>query len=320
MNKWLFVDCGSRMCFDPEAESVEIPRTEETSTDGNSSIFNQFENESSFYSLTLFAEFKKTSKDRPHVNAQLFITLEKNIEYSNESEIVSTFHVEVYRGDSHQQRMELRYFFTILVLFEILRHKKSSEKFTFHDFRPLIIILWISAVSFSPKHTVDDCTEVNGAVTCSTYLVMAVTSLCLTAILSPARTQKLGLVSCSAVVILSTVLVGWAVETFSSPFLFPERNTSSISIHRLLWGLLAMNSIVNAGLAKYEIQKELKPFSKTLTVCSAHFVLLVIWYWFFRPDGFNKDCNFRLFNLVQFMFARFMEVRARSLFLLRTAF
>jgi hypothetical protein len=317
MKRWLFLDCGSRMCFDPEAESIDI---NDTYTAGNSSLFDQFKDEPSFYSLSLVAEFKKTSKDRPHVNAQVHITLEKNSEYKSEGDIVSTYHVEVYRGDSHQQRMELRYFFTILVLFEILRHKKSSEKITFYDFRPLIIFLWLSAVSFSPKHTLGYWTKVNEAVTCSTYLVMTVTSFCLTAILSPARTQKFGLAFCSAFVIISIVLVGWAIESFSSPFLFPKDNTSSVSIFRLLWGLLAMNSIVNAGLVKLEMQRELKPFTKTLTVCSAHFVLLVLWYCFFRPDGFDADCNFQAFNLVRFMFVRFMEVRARSLLLLLTAF
>lgn len=268
------------------------------------------EQESCFYSVVLLSQFKKQSAGRPHLKAHLWINLEKNYEYPDFDNIASTYHIEVYRNQVHQHRVELRIFFTLLVLFEIFRQKKSSKLITFHEFRPLIVFIWLSLVSFSPKTNLVPWAIVDEAVTSSTYLVIVASSLGVNAMLnSPLMKGSTPLRSSIAVIAL-TCAIYWAVCSFSSPFLFP--NDMSLGILNRVWFSLMLNLIVRVGLRQFQATKHLDPASQLLAVVFAHTIVLFFTFVIFPPDRFNHNCEFKIFNYCRFMIIRWIEVHTRS--------
>ena len=325
--RWLLAPhCGKRMCFHADVETYELNLQNVSSVDREILFHNFFpkektnnpslledaqeDEESCFYSIVLLSQFKKQSAGRPHVKAHIWINFEKNHEYSDSDNIASTHHIEVYRSQSHQHRVELRIFFTILVLFETFRQQQSSKVITFYEFRPLIIFIWLSLVSFSPKTFLEPWDNANEAVTSSTYLVVFASSLGASAMLNSPHMTGLTLLRSSIVVIALSCAIYWAVFSFESPFLFP--NAMSPGILNRVWVSLILNLIVRVGLRQFEATKLLDPAAQLLAVVGAHTIVLFLTFVIFPPDRFNYDCEFKFFNHCRFMIIRWIEVHMRS--------
>jgi hypothetical protein len=270
--------------------------------------------DSCFYSIVLLSQFSKQSVGRPHLKAQLWMHFEKNYEYSDSDNIASTHHIEVYRGQTHQHRVELRIWFTLLVLFEIFRRKKSFKVITFNDFRPLIIFVWLSLVSFSPetKHP-NPWVIANEAVTSSAYLVVVACSLGLNAMLDLPRVKVLTPWKLFIAVSALACVIYLVVHYFSSPFLFS--NGMRIKVLQQMGIALTSNLLVRSGLRKFEAVKHLDPASKLLAVVVVHTIVLIFSFFIFfnfPPDHPDHDCEFKLLYRFRFMFIRWIEVCMRS--------
>ena len=152
----------------------------------------------------------------------LWINLEKNYEHDSAGTIVSAHHVEVYRGYAHEHRVDLRVYFSLLDLFEILRNQKSSKVVTFHAFRPLIIFIWLALVSFSPHARAWPWEDVDAAATSSQYLVMLACTLGFNDVMAAVRMREWGLGGCSACVLAAAAACYCALRALASPLLFPN--------------------------------------------------------------------------------------------------
>jgi hypothetical protein len=316
--RWLFApDCGKRVCFDHGGSMSQYEVKLNNAAACDFGIFCDFllddelcqsgatcsspsapNRSSCFYSIILSANYvQKQPFGQPPIKVHIWINLENNRDFAPKGELLTSHHVEVYRGHANHHRLHLRIFFSVAILLQIVfqnRHPKL-KRLSLHHLQPLIIFLWIASVSFLPETSNSLQSSSIDTVKSSTYLLLFACALSIRTIFSPSATQGKSryLYFCGAGVTAAVVLVHF----FLSDLLFPNDRDCE-TFWRLLV-LLSVNVIAGMKLRKDNRNSDTNFF----VFVSIHIAGLVLLFFVFPPAELMTN-----HDLIRFVLIRLIEV------------